>query len=278
MASPRGREWLAELPGIVSRCVREWSLTDVGEPFPYAYASLALPVVTSDGTPAVLKAQFPDRDSRHEAAALAALDGRGAVRLIAHDEPHAALLVERCEPGTPLADLDRDDALDIACELFPRLWRPVADPFTLLADEAQVWAESISANWALAGRPYPRALLDAALDAIASLAGTQPEAVLVNQDLHAHNILAARREPWLVIDPKPLVGERAFGIAALVRGPELGRGRAPLLHRLDRLTADLGIDRERARGWCLAHTLAWAVDETGADDDMITAARWLSDT
>ena len=84
-----------------------------------------------------------------------------------------------------------------------------------------------------------------------------------------------------MIDPKPLVGERAFGIAAFVRGPELGRGRAPLLHRLDRLTADLGIDRERARGWCLAHTLAWAVDETGADDDMIDgcslAQRYLSD-
>ena len=172
MASPRGREWLAELPGIVSRCVREWSLTDVGEPFPYAYASLALPVVTPDGMPAVLKAQFPDRDSRHEAAALAALDGRGAVRLIAHDEQHAALLVERCEPGTPLADLDRDDALDIACELFPRLWRPVADRSRCSPTKPRYGPSAISANWALAGRPIPAALLDAALDAIASLAGT----------------------------------------------------------------------------------------------------------
>lgn len=258
--------------------MREWSLTEVGEPFPYAFASLALPVVAGDGCAAVLKVQFPDRESRHEAAALAAWDGEGAVRLIAHDEANAALLIERCRPGTPLAALAMDDALDVACELFPRLWKPAAEPFTPLADEARWWADSLAEAWDSAGRPYPRTLLDTALDAIESLSGSQPETVLVNQDMHALNILAADRQPWLVIDPKPLAGERAFGIAALVRGSELGRGRAPMLRRFDRLTADLEIDRERARGWCIAQTLAWAVDESGADDHMIAVARWLSDT
>ena len=50
--------------------------------------------------------------------------------------------------------------------------------------------------------------------------------MLVNQDLHADNILSATREPWLVIDPKPLAGEREFGVAAIVRGGELGHSRA----------------------------------------------------
>jgi streptomycin 6-kinase len=277
-ASPEGRKWLAELPGIVSQCVREWSLTEVGEPFPYAYASLALPVVAQERAPAVLKLQFPDRESRFEAAALAAWDGEGAVRLFAHDEARAALLIERCDPGTPLADLDLDTALDVACELLPRLWKPAGQPFTPLADEARGWADSLAETWKRTGRPYPRALLDSALDAIDSLSGSQPEAVLVNQDMHALNVLAAAREPWLVIDPKPLVGERAFGIAALVRGPELGLGRASMLRRFDRLTADLEIDRERARGWCIAQTLAWAVEDSGADDQMIAVARWLSNT
>ena len=41
--------------------------------------------------------------------------------------------------------------------------------------------------------------------------------MLVNQDLHADNVLAAEREPWLVIDPKPLTGEREFAVAPIVR-------------------------------------------------------------
>lgn len=55
-----------------------------------------------------------------------------------------------------------------------------------------------------------RRLLDAALDALTVLPRTQGEPVLVNQDLHGDNVLAAQREPWLLIDPKPLVAEREF--------------------------------------------------------------------
>ena len=64
-----------------------------------------------------------------------------------------------------------------------------------------------------------------------SASGSQGEQVLVNQDLHAQNVLRAQREPWLVIDPKPLGGEREFGIAALVRGRELGHGRRAVTRR-----------------------------------------------
>jgi len=79
----------------------------------------------------------------------------------------------------------------------------------------------------------------------------------VNQDLHADNVLAAAREPWLVIDPKPLAGEREFGVAGVVRGRELGHGRDAVLRRLDRVSAELDLDRERVRRWTIAHTVSW---------------------
>jgi streptomycin 6-kinase len=34
--------------------------------------------------------------------------------------------------------------------------------------------------------------------------------VLLATDLHAGNVLRARREPWRVIDPKPFVGDPAY--------------------------------------------------------------------
>jgi streptomycin 6-kinase len=103
--------------------------------------------------------------------------------------------------------------------------------------------------------------------------------LLVHQDLHADNVLRATRQPWLAIDAKPLLGEREFGIAAMVRGDELGRGPERVRHRLDRLTAVLGLDRERAKRWAFAQTLAWGVDEDENEvlREHVEVARWLLD-
>lgn len=272
--SPEGRAWLERLPRLVEECAARWSL-EIGEPFAYALAALTLPASRPDGTPAVLKIQFPDRESEHEADALERYAGDGAVRLLARDDARHALLLERCEPGTPLMDLQPDAALDAVIELLPRLWKPAGAPFRPLADEAAWWAGSLPDHWARAGEPFERELLDAALDAMRTLSATQGEQVLVNQDMHAQNVLRAEREPWLLIDPKPLAGEREFGIAALVRGRELGHSRDAVVHRLDRLSAELGLDRERARGWALAQTIAWGLDEDGAFPEHVEIARWL---
>lgn len=275
-ATPAGRAWLERLPRLVDECARQWSLR-VGSPFPYARASLALPATLPDGTGVVLKIQFPDRECEHEAAALAAWDGDGAVRLIAHDPARRALLLERCDPGTPLSELEPDAALGVAIGLLPRLWKPAGDPFRPLADEAAWWAGDLPGNWERAGRPFERSLLDAALDLLRTLPVSQGDPVLLHQDLHADNVLRAGREPWLVIDPKPLAGEREFGIAALVRGGELGEGRRSVLHRLDRLTGELGLDRNRARGWTLVQTLAWAFDGGEVWPGHVELARWLAE-
>jgi streptomycin 6-kinase len=272
--SQEGREWLARLPSIIEECANAWSLT-VGEPFAYAFASLAMSVERADGSAAVLKVSFPDRESEHEGAALALLDGDGAVRLLEYDERRRALLLERAEPGTPLKELGLDRALDVFVDLLPRLWKPADAPFRPLAEEAAWWAETIVEDFARTGRPFERSLLEAALEAIETLSPTQGEQVLVNQDMHADNVVRAHREPWLMIDPKPLAGEREFGIAAIVRGWELGHSRDAVVHRLDRLTGELHLDRERARGWALAQTIAWAFDDDDDEPGHVEVARWL---
>jgi len=270
-----GRAWLAALPRIVQDSVERWSL-QVGEPFPYAYASLALPARRTDGTDVVLKVCFPDRESEHEAAALARWHGHGAVRLLAYDRDSRALLLERCLPGTPLSELEPGRALDVLAGLLPRLWVEGGEPFRPLADEAAHWVGSLPAAWEHAGRPFERALLDAGLAALRDLAPTQGEPVLLHQDLHAGNVLRAEREPWLVIDPKPLTGEREFALAPIVRGAELGDSPRDVLHRLDRLSGELGLDRERARGWALAQTLAWAFAGGSAIAGHVEVARVLA--
>jgi streptomycin 6-kinase len=241
------------------------------------HVALVVPATTPDGNDAVVKIQYADRETEHEAAALERWNGDGAVRLLDHDPAMHALLLERCTPGTHLAERDADEALGVLIGVLPRLWKPAVDPFTTLAAEARHWSRQLPSRWERASRPFERELLDTALALMHDLGESQGEQVLLHQDLHADNVLAAQREPWLVIDPKPLVGEREFAVAPIVRAYELGHGGARVVHRLDRLTSELGLDRERARGWTIAQTLAWAFENDRVLPRHVETARWLAD-
>lgn len=271
-AYPGGAEWIERLPRLVAECADLWSLR-LGEPYEYAYVSLAVRAELPDGTRAVLKVGFPHRESEHEPHALAHYGGRGAVRLLAHDAERHTMLLERCEPGTTLLDLpDEREAFGIAAATLRRLWRPPAadHPFRPIAVDAARWAEALPERWERLGRPFERELLDEAVAAFVDLPPTQGELVVCHQDFHRGNVLRAEREPWLTIDPKPVLAEREFDTAALIRD-----GEGNLTWRLDFLAAELGLDRERMRRWALAHTLAWAFDESDPIDDMIETARRL---
>jgi streptomycin 6-kinase len=238
----------------VRECAETWELR-LGEPYPRGAAGYAVRAELLDDMPVVLKLVWPHRETEHEADALELWDGDGAVRLLARDDSRSAMLLERCEPGIPLSSLEPEPALDVLIELLPRLWRPAREPFHTLVDEAAWWLEYLPRERHRAVEPW---LVDAAIDALSSLAPTQGEQVLANQDLHGDNVLAAQREPWLLIDPKPLLAEREFGVAAIVRSTELGHGKRAMLRRLDRLSSELGLDRARVRGWTIGQTIAWS--------------------
>ncbi len=249
---------------VLDECVALWNLR-LGEAYAPGAAGHAVRAELPDGTPAVLKLSTPHREAEQEADALERWDGDGAVRLLARDNERHALLLERCEPGTFLSE--SPDALDVLIGLLPRLWKN-ADGFHTLADESAHWAEYLPREC------HDASLLEPALHYVRELAPTQGEQVLVHQDLHGENVLAAEREPWLVIDPKPLAAEREFAAASIVRSFELGHSKADVLFRLDRLCADLALDRDRALGWTVAQTVAWS---GGSDyvQQHIETVRWL---
>ncbi|MEH1012904.1 aminoglycoside phosphotransferase family protein [Micromonospora sp. CPCC 206060] len=271
---PDGRDWLAALPARLAECAERWELR-TGPPYRDSFASLAVPAVRADGTRAVLKLQYPEAESRHEADALAHWAGDGAVRLLAHDPVRRALLIERCVPGEPLFSRPAPEAVGVLVGLLPRLWRPEGAPFTTLAEQAAGWAARLPDHWERAGRPFPRRDVDAILELLPALAASQGEQVLVNQDLHTGNVLAAEREPWLVIDPKPLVGEREFSVVPAVRGTELGHSAVAVRYRLDRLSAELGLDRERVRGWTVCQTASWCFGTGTVFPPHVDVIRWL---
>jgi streptomycin 6-kinase len=274
-----GAAWLESLPRLAEDCAERWSIR-LGEPFGQGHVSLAVPATLSDGGQAVLKLNFPENESAGEADALAHWRGEGAVRLLELDRDRNALLVERADPGTSLWEVgDDEEATLIAASVLRRLWcRPPPDghPFRVLAAEAGRWMAELRSAWEALGRPFEQRLVDAATASAGQLAGSQSNVVVCHQDLQGSNILRAKREPWLAIDPKPIVGEPAFDVASLLRDRRWSIDPGTIQRRVDLLASELGLDRARMQGWGLVHALHWGVGPNKIEPDLIECARLLA--
>jgi streptomycin 6-kinase len=262
----------------VARLLKEWLLIP-GDVLPGGTHALVFACRRADGSPAVLKLPFVDDENRTEADALRLYDGDGAVRLLDYDPASGGMLLEHLVPGTPLLDLrDRARALDIASRLLRRLRRPVPPDhhFPLLRDLAAEWAEDIPDRQARSGEPLPHDIVDRASGFARDYGQCEREAVLVNRDTHLGNILTAGREPWLLIDPKPVVGEAAFdGSFLLLRNLDEKPTTDAAAALAWALADSLAVDRLRLRDWALVRAVdnvLWAMERR----DSHLSASWLS--
>lgn len=273
--TPAGAEWVGRLPAMVADLERRWSLT-LGPPYEGddVTAAWVAPVHRADGTAAVLKVAMPHLEAEHEIDGLRFWDGDPTVRLLEADERLNAMLIERCEPGTTLRSEPDDEQDVVVADLLRRLWRtpPDPSPFRPLSVMVDYWIDETNANehrWRDAG------LVREGTSVFAELAhdATAPR-VLLATDLHAGNILAAQREPWLAIDPKPFVGDPAYdptqhlfnGLARLHRDPS---------GTIARVAELVELDAERVRRWTFARAAAETHD--GWDADWTRLARALAD-
>lgn len=256
-----GRAWLAALPERAADHLARWDLRPERVLSPGGQISMVVLVRQADGTPATLKLGLVTDETRHEHAALARWDGRGAVRLLRADPDEGVLLMERLHGDVSLRSLPEPKAMLEACATLQRLWVPLAPddahPFTSVADHTAGLAARLRER---AGEPYVdadvRPLIDEALATRDALADASGPSVLLHGDYHHGNVLSADRVPWLAIDPKPLVGDPAFDLAWLVRDRletlvAMPGSQAAARRRVTKLSDALEVDRDRVRGWAL---------------------------
>jgi streptomycin 6-kinase len=163
------------------------------------------------------------------------------------------MLLERCQPGAPLLSLPETEHDLVVTSLLRRLWRePPPETFRPLSALIAFWTEeteSASDRWA------DPALVREGLQVFARLAAQNSASVLLATDLHAGNVLRAQREPWLMIDPKPFVGDPAYDLTQHLINCEQRLRDDP--HGLIGRVADLAeVDAERVRLWLFARTAA----------------------
>lgn len=263
------RAWIAGLPRLGGEFLERWGLRPDG-PAAHGMASLVLPVLRADGTPAVLKLQRLREETAGAAAGLRAWNGDGIVRLLDHDERSGTQLLERLDAARPLSSVADDvAALRILAELLARLTAlPAPEGVRGLAGVAAAMLDQVPrAARALRGSDERR-LVRVCASAVAELTG-EPGDRLLHWDLHYDNILAGEREPWLAIDPEPLAGDPGFELLPALdnRWDEVaatGDVARAVLRRFDLLTEVVGLDRKRAAGWTLGRVLQnalWDVED-----------------
>ncbi|MFC9330505.1 aminoglycoside phosphotransferase family protein [Kitasatospora sp. NPDC057015] len=268
-----GRAWLEGLPERVTGYLRHWDLTLERILDPGGRLSLIGYVHRDDLSPAVLKAGLITPETAQEHAALTHWAGRGAVLLLAAEPAEGMLLLERLHGEIPLRSLAEAKAMLEAAGLLQRLWVPPAEghPFTTVADRVAVLSDGIRRHRDLPGAADTRPLADEALGIADDLLGSGDERFLLHGDFHHGNVLAADRSPWLAIDPRPLVGERAYDLARLAQdrmdtlvGSPGPRGAAR--RRLHQLAEAVEVDHDRLRGWTLFRSVATGLHSLDAGD------------
>ena len=259
----RRRLWVGSLPAVVARLERAWSVT-VGAPFqPGGQTAWVAPARTVNGDAVVLKVAWRHPEADHEPEGLHVWDGDGAVRLYASDhfDDTIALLVERCVPGTPLTSRAEADQDTVIASLLHRLWRdpPSGHRFRPLQQMCDAWADAFEQKTATRPVDLDPGLARAGIALFRTLPATAERRVLLCTDLHAGNVLAATRDPWMMIDPQPYVGDPHYDVTQHLLNCDQRLHADP--HGLARRMADLaGLDPDRVRLWLFARCVQESID------------------
>jgi streptomycin 6-kinase len=249
----------------VRELAQRWSLR-LGEPYqPGGQCSWVAPVRDAGGRELVLKVGWRHDEAEHEADGLRAWDGRGAVYV--HDaellDDTSALLLERCRPGSTLGTLAPEAEQDVVIAgLLRRLWSARVEglPFRPLQTMCDAWAAAFEERLAALPGALDPGLARAGMELWRGLPASAEREVLLATDLHAGNVLASQREPWLVIDPKPYVGDPAYDVLQHLLNCDERLAADPL--GLARRLADLlELDRERVTRWLFARCVQESLDE-----------------
>ncbi len=257
----KGKAWLDALPQLVSAIASRLDLRDLKEVTNLSY-NYVLSGFHGDN-PIILKAGLDNAGLKREAFALKCFAGDGVVKVLAEDE--GLLLLERAVPGTSLKSYfpDREqESIEIACNVMKKLHQaniPSAHNFPHIKD----WLTALDKDWNI-----PDGYLKKAIELRDQLLKTADPDVLIHGDLHHDNILQ-NGDDWVVIDPKGVIGEPSYEVAAFIRNPIpelLHQADSPnIIHnRVTRFSELLELPSQRILDWCFVQAVlswVWAIED-----------------
>jgi streptomycin 6-kinase len=264
-----------DLASVAAAQLERWTLRRDGDPR-QGSDSVVLPVRTAEGQPAVMKIGPHDAEAEHGHLALRRWNGEGAVRLLSADPPRRAVLLERLHMDD-LSTLPDVEACEVVAGLYRRLHVPALPQLRTLTSHLEQWADDFAALPRSAAIPHRLVEQATALSRELAAAGTGH---LLHGNLHYANVLAADREPWLAIAPRPIVGDPHYEIAPLLwnRWDELrGHVRGGVQRRFYAIVDAAEFDEDRARAWVVVRVVREAIRDPAQLTKYVALAKAVQD-
>jgi len=265
----------------VRRITERWGL-EVGDPFEATgAASWVAPATDGRGRDAVLKVTRRHTEALHEVEALTAV-GDVAIRVYEFEhlsDDTTAMLLERCRPGHTLRTRPEAEQHVTITDLLEAVWavdlRP-GHPFRPLAEMVDQWVGSAEARLAADPSRLDAGLARDGLSLFRELAQPASTDVLLFTDLHAGNVLAAQRRPWLLIDPKPYVGDRHYDVLQHLLNCNESL-RADPIGLLSHVADLAGLDAARVEQWLFARCVQQILSDGPPWPDLDAVLRKLAE-
>jgi len=267
-----GRRWIESLPRIIRKIEENWQVK-IDSPFPNLSYHYVAPCVRAEGSEAVVKIGFPGEAKYilNERKMLEYLDGGSVNRILDFDEQSLAFLLEKLVPGENLKTVcarNPQRAVAIAIETMRSFWQypPSNNDFPRLED----WFEGLQKA---EETRFPADYASKAREFFDELSSAPDEKMLLHGDFHHENILSAGRRPFLAIDPKGIVGHRAYDAAVFLLNHANWLKNEPgfrekLSDAIERFSAALEIEQRDLRRWCFAQGVlsAWWTFEDNCEN------------
>ncbi|WP_341751963.1 aminoglycoside phosphotransferase family protein [Candidatus Tisiphia endosymbiont of Piscicola geometra] len=256
----QGKVWLDDLPKIVHKLAKEYGLSSLN---PVKNLSYHYVLAGFQGyQPIILKLGLDIDDLKRESTALKVFSKFGGVKVLG--ESTGLLLVEQAISNISLKSyfpVKDYEAIKIACNVMKRLhYAPLpSEGFPYVTD----WLAVLDKEW-----DVPNYYLEKARQLRDKLLGTSSMLVLLHGDLHHDNILQSG-DNWVVIDPKGVIGEKAYEVAAFIRNPlhellALEDVESIIANRIIKFATLLDLDTERISDWCFVQSVlswVWALED-----------------
>jgi len=272
----RGKQWLEGLPKLIVQVKATYGLSNLN---PVKNLSYNYVLSGFQGNQPIILKLGPDIDGlQRKATALRAFSGFGVVQVLS--ENNGLLLQIHAVPGVSLKSYfpEKDDeAISIASNIIKRLHKaPIPHLHTF--PHVKDWLSALNN-----GLKIPTAYLQKARRLRDNLLETSSKDVLLHGDLHHDNILqngddesqrgSKSEDEWMVIDPKGVIGESAYEVAAFIRNPIPGllahnNAQSIVNHRITCFSKALKLSKPRIINWCFVQAVlawAWALED-GCDD------------
>lgn len=276
----QGTEWIANLPALITILTNYWNLSEI-IPVSNMTFNYVAKAILKTREPVVLKISYDRQSIINEKSALTNLGSQGSIKLIDYSNKYNALLLQQAIPGITLKSLyqeQQDYVIDCYVETMQRLHHQHL-PKKLNHPHITDWLKALNQPTL---EQIPVALLNKAIELRNKLLSSTKQLIFLHGDLHHDNILKHGNE-WLAIDPKGVIGEVEFEIAAFdfMYVNELAATidvKNLLAKRVELLAQKSGLDAQRIKYWVFVRLIlmaAWCIEDNGDPRGAIKLAELL---